>query len=348
MKSLIFLTALSIVGSCANKSNKEKIQDIKDGIVVAAPDKALQYGKTITADELELHTTVFSSARFEGRAVGTKGQKLAAEYLEQFYILENIATPLGGEDYFQEVPSSYLSEAYNDSENVIAFIKGSEKPDEVVVISGHYDHEGVSPTGEIFHGADDNGSGTAVMLEIAQAFKAARDNGHGPKRSIAFLHFTAEEIGLYGSKYYTDYPIFPLENTIACLNMDMIGRVDAKHQRENNENYLYLIGSNRLSTELHYLSEAVNAYSVNLDLDYKYNDINDRNKYYYRSDHFNFARYNVPVIFYFSGEHEDYHKPTDTAEKLNYPVLEKRAQLIFGTAWQLANQDKRIEADKAQ
>ena len=189
--------------------------------------------------------------------------------------------------------------------------------------------------------------GTVALLEMAQAFNNAKKEGHGPKRSILFLHTTAEEIGLQGSQYYTENPIFPLENTITNLNIDMIGRVDKRHLSEQNENYIYLIGSDRLSTELHYISEAVNSTFYNLDLDYKYNDKDDQNRYYYRSDHYNFAKHNIPVIFYFNGEHEDYHQVTDTPDKINYPLLEKRTRLIFSTAWQLANQENPIEADKA-
>jgi hypothetical protein len=231
------------------------------------------------------------------------------------------------------------------SENVLAHIKGSEKPNEYIVISAHLDHEGVK-NGEIYNGADDDGSGTVAIIEIAEAFKIAVDKGYSPKRSILFLHVTAEEKGLLGSRYYTDYnPIVPLKNTVANLNIDMIGRTDPK--REGNRNYIYLIGSDRLSTELHNLSEEVNTKYTNIELDYKYNDENDPNRFYYRSDHYNFAKNNVPIIFYFNGTHADYHKPTDTPDKIEYDLLENRARLVFYTAWELANRDKRIVVDKA-
>ena len=227
-----------------------------------------------------------------------------------------------------------------DSENVIAYIEGSEFPDEVIIISAHLDHEGVKD-GKIYNGADDDGSGSMAILEIAEAFQTAVNDGYTPKRSIAFLHVTAEEKGLLGSKYYTDYaPIFPLENTVANLNIDMIGRVDDKHL--NDRNYLYLIGSDKLSTELHELSEAVNEKYTKINLDYTYNDDNDPNRFYYRSDHYNFAKHNIPVIFYFNGTHDDYHKPSDTPDKIEYDLLAKRAQLVFYTAWEIANRDKRI------
>ncbi|WP_144800420.1 M28 family peptidase [Maribacter sp. MAR_2009_72] len=240
-------------------------------------------------------------------------------------------------------------ESSNDkisSENVAAIIKGTEKPEEYLVISSHLDHIGISSNGEINNGADDDGSGTVSLLEIAEAFKLAVDAGHGPKRSIVFLHVTGEEKGLLGSQYYTDYePLFPLEQTVANLNIDMIGRIDP--QREGDRNYIYLIGSDKLSTELHELSEEINAKYANLELDYTYNDENDPNRFYYRSDHYNFAKNNIPIIFYFNGTHDDYHRPSDTPDKINYDLLENRSRLIFYTAWEIANRNNKLVVDKA-
>ncbi len=232
-----------------------------------------------------------------------------------------------------------------DSENVVAVLKGAEKPEEYVVISSHLDHIGVNDDGEINNGADDDGSGTVALLEIAEAFKKAADAGNGPKRSIVFLHVTGEEKGLLGSQYYTDNdPIFPLENTVANLNIDMIGRIDPK--REGDRNYIYLIGSDKLSTDLHELSEMVNQKYMNIELDYTYNDENDPNRFYYRSDHYNFAKNNIPIIFYFNGTHDDYHRPGDTPDKINYDLLQNRTRLIFYTAWEVANRAQRVVVDK--
>lgn len=312
-------------------------------------DFAAKYAKTITAKDLGKHLFIYASDEFEGRNTGEPGQKKAVKYLKDFYVSQGIASPLGGNDYFQEVPSEYLSNnrrgmTLKDSENVVAFIKGTEKPDEIVVISAHLDHEGVK-NGEIYNGADDDGSGTVAILEIAEAFKQAADAGKGPKRSILFLHVTAEEKGLLGSKYYTENPIFPLANTVTNLNIDMIGRVDDRHK--GNPNYVYLIGSDKLSTELHNISEAMNKKYTNIDLDYKYNDDNDPNRFYYRSDHYNFAKHNIPIIFYFNGTHADYHRPTDTPDKINYEMLENRTRLVFHTAWEVANRENRVVVDKA-
>lgn len=232
-----------------------------------------------------------------------------------------------------------------DTENVVAVLPGTEYPNEYVVISSHLDHIGVSQ-GEVNNGADDDGSGTVALLEIAEAFKQAAKDGNGPKRTLVFLHVTGEEKGLLGSQYYTDMdPIFPLEQTVANLNIDMIGRIDPK--RTGDRNYIYLIGSDKLSTELHELSEAVNAKYTNIELDYTYNDENDPNRFYYRSDHYNFAKNDIPIIFYFNGTHADYHRPSDTPDKINYDLLKNRTQLVFYTAWEIANRESRLVVDKA-
>jgi hypothetical protein len=525
MKNLAFLIAISgILMSCGSSSNQMNTTD--DNYKTQVTTNPVDYASTITADELKTMLYTYASDEFEGRDTGEKGQKLAVEYLKQQYLDMDVPTPLGGSDYFQEVPlerqqsakvditvngksfnnfddiivldiseseSLTLSEIvyvgygidadnYSDykgldvkgkfvlakagepkdgngnyvtsgtsedtkwsggrqslsskrdaakdngakgliymddmmfsryapyykrqaesgrsgrislisneasmirlmvsenlgkalhsritesdkpetiattinlnlektseavsSENVVAYLKGTEKPDEVIVISAHLDHVGIE-NGTVYNGADDDGSGTIAILEIAEAFKEAEKNGHGPKRTVVFLHVTGEERGLLGSRHYTDNsPIFPLENTVANLNIDMIGRTDPEREG-GNRNYIYLIGSDKLSTELHNISEEVNTKFCNVELDYTYNDENDPNRFYYRSDHYNFAKNNIPVIFYFNGTHADYHKPTDTPDKIEYDLLENRAKLVFHTAWELANRDNRIVVDKA-
>ncbi|WP_178984161.1 M28 family metallopeptidase [Winogradskyella helgolandensis] len=522
-KSLLLGVAFAIVTSCGT-SSKSSAKTTQNNIPEQIDPSV--YASTITSAELKTMLYKYASDEFEGRDTGAKGQKMAIEYLKQKYIDMDIPTPLGGDDYFQEVPLEkqkiaeikmnvngktfenfkdiivlsnsksitisaskiiYVGygiddENYSDyknidvtgkiilaksgepkdnsgnyittgestdtkwsngykslsnktdvakkrgaqailfidddlfskyapfyqrqsagniarrlslksnekdililminetlgkalhtsiseestpkeietnvtleienksdaitSENVVAFIKGSEKPDEIVVLSAHLDHEGIK-NGEIYNGADDDGSGTVAILEIAQAFKAAEKAGHGPKRSILFLHVTGEEKGLLGSRHYTDNdPIFPLENTVANLNIDMIGRTDPE-RTIGTRNYIYLIGSDRLSTDLHNISEEVNNTYTNLELDYKFNAENDPNRFYFRSDHYNFAKNNIPVIFYFNGTHADYHKPSDTPDKIEYDLLENRAKLVFYTAWEVANRDQRLVVDKA-
>lgn len=231
------------------------------------------------------------------------------------------------------------------SENVLAFLQGTTKPEEVVVVTSHYDHLGRKGE-DIYNGADDDGSGTTTLLEIAQAFAQAKKEGNGPQRSMLFMTVSGEEKGLLGSEFYTDNPVFPLENTVANLNIDMIGRIDENHAPDSN--YVYLIGSDRLSTELHSLSEKVNQTYSELELDYRYNDEKDPNQFYYRSDHYNFAKNQIPVIFYFTGVHEDYHQPTDTVEKIMFQKMEKIARLIFHTAWEVANREERLKVDVPQ
>lgn len=339
MKSLLIISALSLVGSCATTRYSTKIENLKEGIELNDSTVVMTYANTITANELKELLYEFTSEDFGGRKAGTEGQKKAANFLRDYYLEQAILSPINDSSYFQNIPASKLPEEVGASENVLAFIEGSEKPDEVVIISAHLDHLGIE-NGKIYRGADDDGSGNSAIMEMAEAFKLASENGYRPKRSVLFLHLTAEEIGLQGSQYYTEYPIFELEKTIANLNIDMIGRIDSRHK--DDPDYIYLIGSDRISKELHFISEKINDRYFNLDLDYTYNDENDRNRYYYRSDHYNFAKQNIPVIFYFNGEHEDYHQSTDTPDKIEYQLLEKRTRLIFATAWHLANKESHL------
>ncbi len=231
------------------------------------------------------------------------------------------------------------------TENVLGYLEGSDLKDELVVLTAHYDHVGMEGE-EVYNGADDDGSGTSAILELAEAFVKAKKEGHGPRRSILFMTVTGEEKGLLGSEYYTKNPVFELKNTVVNLNIDMIGRVDPEHK--DNENYVYLVGADRLSSELHELSEKANSTYTQFDLDYTYNDEGHPDRIYYRSDHWNFAKNNIPVIFYFNGVHEDYHKPTDTVDKINFELLQKRSQLVYYTAWIVANRDNRLVVDKLQ
>jgi len=229
-------------------------------------------------------------------------------------------------------------------ENVFGYIEGSDLKDELVIITAHYDHLG-KHDGKIYNGADDNGTGTVALMEIAESFANAKENGHGPRRSILIFNNAAEEKGLLGSKHYTNQPLFPLNKTVACLNIDMIGRLDPTHEAEKDTNYVYIIGSDFLSTDLHKINEGVNKAYVNLNLDYTYNSYDDPNRFYYRSDHYNFVTKGIPSIFYFSGVHKDYHKHTDTEDQIVYPKVEKIARLVFHTAWELANRNEKIEVD---
>lgn len=231
-----------------------------------------------------------------------------------------------------------------ESTNVLGVIEGTDKKDEYLFVTAHYDHIGVHD-GVINYGADDDGSGTVAIIEMAQAFMKAKAEGKGPRRTIVFMCVSGEEKGLWGSEYYSDHPIFPLDKTTADLNIDMIGRIDPLHKGKDSANYVYVVGDDKLSSDLRPISEAVNKKYTKMALDYKFNAPNDPERIYYRSDHYNFARKGVPVIFYFNGVHADYHKPTDTPDKINYELLAKRTQLVFYTAWEMANRDGMLKRD---
>jgi len=301
-----------------------------------------EYANSITPNELKDLLYVYASDYFEGRETGARGQKKAVDFIRQFYTTHGIGAAQGTENYFQPMELN-IKDKMVKTENVAAIIEGNEFPNEYIVISSHLDHVGIQ-NGMIHNGADDDGSGSVAMLEIAEAFQAAAAAGQGPKRSIIFLHVTGEEKGLLGSSYYTKNPLYPLVDTMANLNVDMIGRLDPK-RTDKDPNYIYLIGADKISQELHDISEATNKKYTQIKLDYTYNDDKDPNRFYYRSDHYNFAKNNIPVIFYFNGTHDDYHAPSDTPDKINYDMLAKRSKLIFYTAWELANRKNKIKID---
>jgi hypothetical protein len=229
------------------------------------------------------------------------------------------------------------------STNVIAMLEGTDKKDEAIVITAHYDHLGKKDT-SIYYGADDDGSGTASVLEMAEAFSIAADSGMKPRRTVIFMTVSGEEKGLWGSDYYSENPAFALDKTSADINIDMIGRIE-KGRKADSLNYIYVIGDNRLSSDLRPISESLNNKHLKLKFDYKYNDPNDPERIFYRSDHYNFAKKGVPAIFYFSGLHDDYHRPTDTPDKIRYDLLSRRAQMIFYTTWEIANRDEMLKRD---
>ncbi|AOW19420.1 M28 family metallopeptidase [Urechidicola croceus] len=339
-KSILTLATFIFIISC--KSNKE----ISNDEVTSDTDIITKFAKTITTEDAKKHILILASDEFEGRRTGEKGQKLAAEYLVNEYKSYGISGVYGEDNYFQNIPVESLNKkSSGPSENVIAFIEGSQNPEEILVISSHYDHEGIK-NGQIYNGADDNASGTTGVLEIAQAFALAKKQGYAPKRSILFVNFTGEEKGLLGSKYFVANPIYPLENIVAGLNIDMIGRIGK--EKIGNDNYVYVIGADKLSSELHIINENANNKYTNLELDYTYNEPSDPNRFYFRSDHYNLAKNNIPIIFYFNGIHADYHKPTDTAEKINLELLTKRTKLVFYTAWEIANREERLVIDKIE
>ena len=322
----------------------------------------VKFAETINVADLEKHLNILASDSLEGRETGKAGQKMAAAYIANHFKSIGIS-PYKKETYYQKfkvkakkhickcedcdvgfVKQLFGKKKIIKGENVLGYIEGTDLKEELIIITAHYDHLGKHDS-LIFNGADDDGSGTVAALEIAEAFMLAKKEGKGPRRSVLVMPVSGEEKGLLGSKYYTDKPVYPLKNTIANLNIDMIGRLDDWHDTAN---YVYLIGADRLSQDLHDISEQVNKKHIGLNLDYKFNEEDDPNRYYYRSDHYNFAKNNIPVIFYFNGVHEDYHKVTDTVEKIDFEKIQRITRLVFLTAWELVNRDERIKVDKAE
>jgi len=235
--------------------------------------------------------------------------------------------------------------------NVVGVLEGSDPKlkDEYVVFTSHYDHLKTRENGEVYNGADDDGSGTVAVLEIAQALAM----GARARRSVLIVFHTGEEMGLLGSQFNTDYePAVPLAKLVAAFNIDMIGRSreadnnDPRDKQLTDKNSVYVIGADKLSTELNRISEQTNADTMRLRLDYAYNDENHPQQFYYRSDHYNYAKHGIPIIFYFTGVHRDYHMTTDDIEKIDFGKIERISRLILATGWRVANLDHRVTVDK--
>lgn len=282
-----------------------------------------------------------------------------------FFISENIAASIMGEDgkgvfdkiknkkefattYKAKIDLAFRKTTITTNvSNVLGLVEGTDLKDEYVIITAHYDHVGTRNDTIIYYGADDDGSGTVSVLELAEAFAKAKAKGSGPRRSILFMTVSGEEHGLWGSEYYSNNPVYPLNKTTVNLNIDMIGRIGNDYMKDKDSaNYVYVIGDNKISSDLTPITEAVNGTYSKLKLDRKYNDPADPNRFYYRSDHYNFAEKGVPIIFYFNGVHPDYHRPTDTPDKINYNLMEKRAKLVFYTALEMANRNEMLKRDQ--
>ncbi len=232
-----------------------------------------------------------------------------------------------------------------NASNVLGIIEGTDKKDEYLFLTGHYDHLG-KHDGKIYYGADDDGSGTVGVIAMAAAFAKAKMEGHGPRRTIVFMTVSGEEKGLLGSEYYSDNPVYPINKTTADLNTDMVGRIDTERKSNDTLNYVYVVGHDKLSSELQGINEGANTKHTGLTLDYKFDDSTDVNRIYFRSDHYNFARKGIPVLFFYDGMLKaDYHRPTDTVDKISWALYAKRVQMIFYTAWEIANRDEMLKRD---
>ncbi|HET7287018.1 MAG TPA: M28 family peptidase, partial [Pyrinomonadaceae bacterium] len=244
-----------------------------------------------------------------------------------------------------KVTATVESSAPLRTENVLAFIEGSDPKlkQEVLIISSHYDHLGINTTlkgDQIFNGAADDGSGVVATLELAQWFMKAKRDGVGPRRSILFINFTGEEKGLLGSTHYAQNPVVPWDRTVAGINMDGVGGLDAKHPTQS-KNYIYILGTDELSNELIDVTKSLNRTTgINLDLTPNQG---------FTSDQLNFEAQLVPYIYYSTGLTEKYHQTSDEPNTIDYEHLARVVRLIFATAWQAANQDTRIRnIDRSQ
>lgn len=344
-------------GSWKEKMNLAKSKGAK-GLLIISKQSIEDFEKTVKQRQTmmkrlgnaRLGFREMSDPQSSDFAVLTIGQNMGAELLKTTIaefesVKEKIATTK------KSIDNSFKNQQMNlkiertitgiETYNVLGYLEGTDKKDEIIVVSAHYDHVGVQD-GKIYNGADDDGSGTVSVLEVAQAFGEAAKSGQKPRRSILFMTVTGEEKGLLGSEYYVKHPVFPLENTVCDINIDMVGRTDKDH--EGKGDYIYVIGSDKLSSELHSALLEQNKKSP-IELDFRYNDPNDPNRFYYRSDHYNFAKNKIPVAFFFNGVHDDYHQPTDDVEKIEFNKMEKRARLIFNLTWELANREKRLAVD---
>jgi Zn-dependent M28 family amino/carboxypeptidase len=327
------------------------------------------FGKTAIAQKKGAAALLIIAGGFPRRSFSNTGSWILNSYRSAqnpltFTVSENVVAGILGEDgkgiiekmkinslpsktYKANIDFSFLKETKTTyAANVMGLLEGTDKKDEYVIITAHYDHVGTRNDTTVYYGADDDGSGTVSVLELAEAFAKAKAAGKGPRRSILFMTVSGEEHGLWGSAYYANNPVYPLDKTTVDLNIDMIGRTGNEYEKDKDSaNYVYIIGDDKLSSDLAPITDMANNANTKLKLDRKYNDPNDPNRFYYRSDHYNFAEKGVPIIFYFNGVHKDYHRPTDTPDKINYPMMAKRGQLVFYTAWEMANREQMMKRD---
>lgn len=349
-------------GKVDSANNAYKDQNVLGRLVLINPGSPSVNAQIEAAQKNGAAALLVVQSNFPRRPLTRSPQTIQefkrVNFLNTFFISEKVAESIMKGDWAAAKAGNFPAKTYTanialtynetpirvTSSNVLGLLEGTDKKDEFVFVTAHYDHLGKRDT-VIYYGADDDGSGTVAVLELAEAFVKAKAAGKGPRRSIVFMTVSGEEKGLWGSAYYSDHPIFPLEKTSVDLNIDMIGRIDPTRKQGDSMNYVYVVGDDKLSTDLRTISESVNKKYSKLELDYKFNDPNDRQRIYFRSDHYNFARKGVPIIFYFNGTHADYHRPTDTPDKINYDLYAKRAQFVFYTAWEMANREEMLKRD---
>lgn len=288
-------------------------------------------------------TTLFQGEKYEATALMNRG--IAGDAIEPFEL-----SPGKNVSFTVATKSDKLQ-----TQNVVAIWEGSDPAlkNEYVALGAHYDHIGIATTpvngDSINNGADDDGSGTTALLAMAEALAHAKAR---PKRSVLFVWHAGEEKGLWGSRYFTEYPTIPLDHIVTQINIDMIGRskkegdTNPRNKELSGPNEIYVIGSKMMSTELGELTDAVNKSYLNVAYDYRYDDPSDPNRFFFRSDHYNYARKGIPIVFFFDGVHEDYHRPGDSADKIDYQKMEKVARTVYMTLWEVANRPAPPKVDK--
>ena len=345
-----YLTAGGRFSLWAGASKKAEIAKQKGAVALIIIDASMDSIVTARFSKKSNNRLILASKAINCVIVagGTVKNILSDDFFTNELAKAKAGEPLNTDTFSKKLKIQYdykETQILNKASNVAGYIEGTDKKDEYVILTGHYDHLGIR-NGLINYGADDDGSGTCAVIEMAEAFSKAKAAGNGPRRSVVFMTVSGEEKGLWGSEYYSENPLFPLDKTSVDLNTDMIGRIDTERKTADTLNYVYVIGHDKLSSELVGINEAANSQYTGLVLDYKYDDPTDKNRIYYRSDHYNFARKGVPILFFYDGMLQaDYHKPTDTVDKIYWDIYEKRTRMIFYTAWQMANRDEMIKRD---
>ena len=359
---------LAVAGLLAWGCEKEKTDLKTQPSTDQKTQSPTDWAKAISEDDLKKHLYTIASDEYEGRFTGLSGEEKTIQYLRAHYTQLGIKPLPKTKNYLEHVPQDYIYgrslkfapffyplKAHKGAHNLVAYIPGKEAPNEYIVVSAHMDHMG-QVTDSVFmfkqgpglhNGADDNGSGTVAVMMIAKALKAAADKGYQPKRSIVFVHFTAEELGLIGSKYFVNEGgLLKIPDIVANINLDMVGVNTDNRKYINDDHYVYVIGSDKSSSELKAIQNKVNSETTKMKLDYSRDDPNHKDNTFARSDHYNFALKNIPVIMYHSGLHSRYHTPKDDPQFIAYKALQNRTKLAFHTIWELANREKRLVVDK--
>ena len=295
----------------------------------------------ISLEHLKSHLKILSSDAMAGRATGTPGIEKAAKYLESEFLRLGL-TPLHSKGFRQVYK---LPNSEGKACNIIAQIEGKSIPSEFVVVSAHYDHLGVD-NGKIYNGADDDGSGTASLLAMAEKLMELKKQGKGPVRTVVFIAFSGEEKGLWGSDYFSEHPTLDLTKVSCDVNIDMIGRIDPDRTTADTNHYVCVVGQRHISSELKLALRALNENTQNLILDGKFDEKSDPNRIFYRSDHYNFAKKGVPAVFFYDGMlGGDYHEPTDDFEKIDWDVYQKRCNFILDFVVSVANRADLLKRD---